>query len=193
MDDKFWQMSCLLSVLSFSFHNFINLVTGVVTSKNFPDKYPKRWKRQETIKVAEGMILSLVFTAFDIRHHPSCNHDYLQITNGDKTTLMKKSCGNSLPAPMISKSNVVRLNFKTSGGAIPSHRGWRMIWKAVMPMNTTTTSMSSSSYSSSFSSASSSSTSSASSSPSPSVFGNTLLLTYRSSPSSSSHSSSSSD
>ena len=44
----------------------IHFATGVVTSPNYPDVYPNNLEKTDTIKVEEGLIISLQFTAFDI-------------------------------------------------------------------------------------------------------------------------------
>ena len=84
------------------------------------------------IQVEEGLILSLQFTAFDIESHSTCDYDHLTITDGDGTTLMEKSCGNSLPADITSTSNVVNLLFITDyyDG---ENSGWSVSWSAVTP------------------------------------------------------------
>ena len=109
----------------------IILATGVVTSPNYPDDYPNSLLKTEWIEVEEGLILSLQFTAFDIESHSTCDYDHLTITDGDGTTLMEKSCGNSIPADITSTSNIVKLVFSTnSRGTRP---GWSVSWSAVTP------------------------------------------------------------
>ena len=123
------------------------LFKGVVTSPNFPGNYPNLLDRTETIQVAQGQILSLQFTAFAIDgSHPNCIFDHLTITDGDGTTLMEKSCGSSsdgsiviggqsigssLPAAIVSTSNVVNLVFITDD--IDTFSGWSVSWIAVTP------------------------------------------------------------
>ena len=87
----------------------------------------------------QGLILSLQFTAFDIEEPDyeydydslTCPYDHLTITDGDGTTLMEKSCGNSLPAAIRSTSNIVNLLFSTNG--VNSYSGWSVSWSAVTP------------------------------------------------------------
>ena len=46
------------------------LATGVVTSPNYPGNYPNNFEKIEMIKVEEGLMLKLQFTAFDIESIP---------------------------------------------------------------------------------------------------------------------------
>ena len=117
--------------------------TGEVTSPNFPNYYPNNIEKTVQIKVEQGMIISLQFTAFyieaeyeeydyyDYDSNIGCP-DHLKITDGDGTTLMEKSCGDSLPPNIMSTSNIVKLVFSTNdhdGG----NSGWNVSWSAVTP------------------------------------------------------------
>ena len=114
------------------------------------------------IKVEQGLLLLLQFTAFDIQPfrlmgRPNdilfCS-DHLTIMDGDGTILMEKSCGPhmngsiyvedetswrqvagpSLPAPMRSRSNIVNLMFSSDGGGVGINwGGWSLSWSAVTP------------------------------------------------------------
>ena len=82
------------------------------------------------------MVIFIEFTEFNIEAwrfggHVYCHYDYLTIEDGDGTVLMEKSCGNSLPANILSKTNVVKLRFKTDDSEV--RRGWRFMWSAVLP------------------------------------------------------------
>ena len=92
----------------------ILFVTGIINSPNYPDNYPNNIQKTETIKVEEGLVLSLQFTAFDIQSCSTCACDHLTITDGDGTTLMEKNCGNTIPAAITSTSNIVKLVFITN-------------------------------------------------------------------------------
>ena len=106
-------------------------LTGEVTSPNYPGNYTNNLEKTETLQVEEGLILSLQFTAFDIESHSTCGYDHLTITDGDGTTLMEKSCGSSLPADIISTSNIVKLVFSTN--FVNTRPGWSVSWSAVTP------------------------------------------------------------
>ena len=104
---------------------------GVLSSPNYPGKYPNKHKKTETIRGGPGTELVLEFTDFDVEYHGTCRFDYLKIRDGDGTTLMGKTCGSSLPAKIISNTNVVKLEFKTN--AKGQKTGWRVIWHDVTP------------------------------------------------------------
>ena len=104
---------------------------GVLSSPNYPGKYPNKYKKTKTIEGANATVLVLEFTAFDIESHTSCRFDYLKIRDGDGTTLMGKTCGSSLPAKIISRSNIVYLDFKTNGKG--RRTGWKVVWHDTTP------------------------------------------------------------
>ena len=103
----------------------------MVTSPNYPGNFPNYLEKTETIKVEEGLIISLQFTAFDIHRPFSYCYDHLTITDGDGTTLMEKSCGSTIPADIRSTSNIVNLVFITS--SVNTRTGWSVSWSAVTP------------------------------------------------------------
>ena len=110
----------------------ILFTTGEVTSPNYPNNYPNYLQKTQTIRVKEGLVLSLQFTAFYIESHSSgyC-YDHLTITDGDGTTLMEKSCGTTIPADIRSTSNIVKLVFITNFRG--TRTGWSVSWSAVTP------------------------------------------------------------
>ena len=129
----------------------------MVTSPNYPSQYPHNLEQTQTIQVEQGLILSLLFTAFNIQSDwgtANCNEDHLTIADGDGTILMEKSCGStlhgdvniggqsigfSLPSRITSRSNIVNLVFKTDGIDIKyvnsnlTRTGWSVSWSAVTP------------------------------------------------------------
>ena len=103
----------------------------MVTSPNYPNNYPDNFELIEKIRVEEGLVVAIEFTAFVVQSHSSCSYDYVTIKNGDGTTLMEKTCGSSLPAAVNGTSNTVEIHFHTDGSV--SKSGWRLTWKAVTP------------------------------------------------------------
>ena len=104
---------------------------GVLSSPNYPGKYPNNHKKTKKIEGGNGTVLVLEFVAFDVEPHASCRFDHLKIRDGDGTTLMGKTCGSSLPAKIISNTNIVKLEFKTN--AKVKRTGWRVYWHDVTP------------------------------------------------------------
>ena len=94
----------LFSTWVFSNHCFW---TGVVCSPNYPKNYPHNFTRTDTIRVKDGLVLTLQFTAFNVEDSSdnNCSYDHLRITDGNQTTVMEKMCGTALPAKMTSSSN----------------------------------------------------------------------------------------
>jgi hypothetical protein len=94
----------------------------VVVSRNYPQEYPNNLEQVETITTEAGKVVVLDFTTFDIEAHHNCSYDFLTIVDDDGTTLMEKTCGNTLPARITSRTNQVHLTFKTDHSVTKS--GW---------------------------------------------------------------------
>ena len=137
---------------------FILKATGVVTSPNHPDNYPRNLDKTQTIEVESGKILRLEFTHFAVRtcgDITDCSCDFVKITDGDGTTLMDNSCGHSSRDPsdsdnscgysdedpshekyfqppiIMTRSNRMEVFFHTDGSK--THTGWSLSWSAVTP------------------------------------------------------------
>merc|ERR1712013_802970 len=103
----------------------------IATAKHCLDKYPNDLRNTTTIEVEKGMIVALKFTAFNVEWgDDSCPYDHLTIEDGDGSTLLE-TCGNRLPEDLVSKSNVVKLNFTTDESVAES--GWSVTWSAEKP------------------------------------------------------------
>ena len=117
---------------------FILKATGVVTSTNHPGIYPNNMDKTEIIEVESGKILRLEFTHFAVSWASPCG-DYVKIIDGDGTTLMDNSCGDSSSDPSSSgyflrpiittRSNRVEIFFHTDGS--DTRTGWSLSWSAV--------------------------------------------------------------
>ena len=124
--------------------------TGYVQSENHPDGiYSDNIDKEYKIQVRAGMTLSLTLTALDIEyyypyHRGICYYDWLTIYDGDGTLLLGKTCGgpsasnkyaiggvegDSLPAPITSKTHVVNLHFVTDYSVRRS--GWKITFQAI--------------------------------------------------------------
>ena len=129
---------------------FILKATGVVTSPNHPGYYSNNLDKTEIIEVESGKILRLEFTSFAVvicGDMNTCSCHFVKITDGDGTTLMDKSCGDSssspsssdhfLPPIVTTNTNAVEIFFRTDGSNTKS--GWSLSWAAVMPGLVTST------------------------------------------------------
>ena len=84
------------------------------------------------------MLVSLEFTAFDIRNCWNCLCDHLSITDGDGTILLEKICAGGFIDVIKSRSNTVNILF-VSGNSENDHPGnlngvewsWSVNWTAV--------------------------------------------------------------
>ena len=79
------------------------------------------------MRAAQGKVLILQFTAFNLEPEANCEFDYLGITDGDGAVLMEKKCGASMPPTIRSTSNVVNVLFKTDESGEMS--GWSILYK----------------------------------------------------------------
>ena len=115
---------------------------GDVTSPNYPDfNYPNNLEKSETIQVASDMVLRLKFTHFAVEWEPTCQYDYVTITDGDGTILLNNSCGYSSVDPsapnfvllpiLNTKTNSATIFFRTN--SLRTDPGWRLSWMAVTP------------------------------------------------------------
>jgi len=102
---------------------------GIMTSPKYPGKYPNKYQKTKTIEGADGTVLVIQFTAFNVESHASCKNDYLRIRDGNGTVLMGKTCGTSLPPKITSYTNTVKVDFKTNSKV--TRTGWRLVWHSV--------------------------------------------------------------
>ncbi|XP_060054513.1 mannan-binding lectin serine protease 1 isoform X3 [Erinaceus europaeus] len=109
--------------------NLFTQRTGVITSPDFPNPYPKSSECFYTIKLEEGFIVSLQFEdIFDIEDHPevSCPYDYIKITAGSK--VFGPFCGENAPEPINTQSHNVQILFRSDNSG--ENQGWRLSYTA---------------------------------------------------------------
>ena len=106
---------------------------GVISSPNFPGKYPNHFTHTDTIEVDDGQVIRLEFQAFDVEAawNGRCRYDTLTITetkpNGKK--LRTILCGDTLPPVIMSTTNKVNITFDTDGSGTKT--GWSVKWTAM--------------------------------------------------------------
>ncbi|XP_043730496.1 mannan-binding lectin serine protease 1 isoform X2 [Cervus elaphus] len=109
--------------------NLFTQQTGVITSPDFPNPYPKSSECLYTIELEEGFMISLQFEdIFDIEDHPevSCPYDYIKIKAGPK--VLGPYCGEKAPEPINTQSHSVQILFRSDNSG--ENRGWRLSYRA---------------------------------------------------------------
>ncbi|KAM6222378.1 mannan-binding lectin serine protease 1 [Rhynchocyon petersi] len=109
--------------------NLFTQRTGVITSPDFPNPYPKSSDCFYMISLEEGFMINLQFEdIFDIEDHPevSCPYDYIKIKAGPK--VLGPFCGEKAPEPIKTESHRVHILFHSDNSG--ENRGWRLSYKA---------------------------------------------------------------
>nr|KAF6475152.1 mannan binding lectin serine peptidase 1 [Rousettus aegyptiacus] len=109
--------------------NLFTQRTGVITSPDFPNPYPKSSECFYVIELEEGFVISLQFEdIFDIEDHPEvpCPYDYIKIKAGSK--LLGPFCGEKAPEPINTQTHSIQILFRSDNSG--ENRGWRLSYKA---------------------------------------------------------------
>ncbi|XP_006871951.1 PREDICTED: mannan-binding lectin serine protease 1 isoform X1 [Chrysochloris asiatica] len=109
--------------------NIFTQRTGVITSPDFPNPYPKSSECFYKIELEEGFMVSLQFEdIFDIEDHPevSCPYDYIKIKVGPK--MLGPFCGEKAPEPINTQNHNVQILFHSDNSG--ENRGWRISYRA---------------------------------------------------------------
>ncbi|XP_063292956.1 mannan-binding lectin serine protease 2 isoform X2 [Pelobates fuscus] len=98
--------------------------SGEVTSPDYPGVYPKLSNCKYSIQAEEGFSIHLKFLDLNVESHPDvlCPYDSLQIKAGGKD--FAKLCGDTVPAEMDTRSNMVEIIFMTDSSG--DHTGWKI-------------------------------------------------------------------
>ncbi|OCT57140.1 tolloid-like protein 1 [Xenopus laevis] len=91
----------------------IHSPNGVITSPNWPDKYPSRKECTWEISATPGHRVKLSFSEFEIEQHQECAYDHLEVFDGetDKSSILGRLCGNKIPEPLVATGNKMFLRF----------------------------------------------------------------------------------
>ncbi|XP_051778188.1 mannan-binding lectin serine protease 1 isoform X1 [Erpetoichthys calabaricus] len=104
--------------------------SGIITSSDFPNPYPKSSDCLYRIELEEGFIINLEFDdSFDIEDHPevTCPYDYLKIKAGQKE--FGPFCGDQSPGKIETGSNRVQILFHSDNSG--DNGGWKLTYSAV--------------------------------------------------------------
>ena len=108
--------------------------SGVLTSPNFPSRYPNNHDSTQTIQVAEGKTIRITFTSFST----DVGYDFVHIFNEDGTNLgtniwspnldgRGNLSGHRIPRVRDSNSNIVHVRFQTDSSGADT--GWSLDWE----------------------------------------------------------------
>ncbi|XP_056323116.1 bone morphogenetic protein 1b isoform X1 [Danio aesculapii] len=91
----------------------ITSVSGLITSPNWPDKYPSKKACTWTLSTTPGHRIKLAFEEIDMEAHQECAYDHLEIYDGQngRATSVGRFCGSKKPSPVISSGNTMFLRF----------------------------------------------------------------------------------
>jgi len=93
--------------------------SGILTSPGFPIGYSNWLTEKSEIKAVNGPI------DISFSHFETAETDFVSITDGDGTVLLKAS-GNRIPRNMTSNTDKVVVEFQTK---TKDSKGWQMIWQ----------------------------------------------------------------
>ena len=104
---------------------------NLITSPNYPNtNYPDSQDKDYPIRVAEGKIIEILFTDFELEPEANCRYDWVMVVDGDGTELLPKTCGTNKPAaPILSKTNQATVKFHSDTSE--NKKGFRAEWKEV--------------------------------------------------------------
>ncbi|XP_004577830.1 mannan-binding lectin serine protease 1 isoform X3 [Ochotona princeps] len=109
--------------------NLFTQRTGVITSPDYPNPYPKSSECFYTIELEEGFMISLQFEdIFDIEDHPEvpCPYDYIKIKVGEN--VWGPYCGEKAPEAISTQSHSVQILFRSDNSG--ENRGWKLSYRA---------------------------------------------------------------
>ncbi|XP_067828864.1 tolloid-like protein 2 isoform X3 [Heptranchias perlo] len=90
-----------------------NSAEGVITSPNWPDKYPSRKECTWGISATPGHRVKLAFNEFEIEQHQECVYDHLEVYDGpnEKSSILGRYCGSRKPEPVLTTGNKMFIKF----------------------------------------------------------------------------------
>ncbi|XP_077790275.1 tolloid-like protein 1 isoform X3 [Podarcis muralis] len=91
----------------------IHSPNGIITSPNWPDKYPSRKECTWEISATPGHRIKIVFNEFEIEQHQECAYDHLEVFDGEteKSPILGRLCGSKIPDPLVATGNKMFLRF----------------------------------------------------------------------------------
>ncbi|KAK6481949.1 tolloid-like protein 2 isoform X1 [Huso huso] len=86
---------------------------GVISSPNWPDKYPSRKECTWELSSTAGHRVKIEFNEFEMEQHQECAYDHLELYDGPngKSPILGRFCGSKKPDPVITSGNKMFLRF----------------------------------------------------------------------------------
>ena len=101
----------------------------VIMSQNYPSNYRANQDKDYLITVEDGKLVSLWLTSFMLESHSQCAYDWIQVIDGDGSVLLDKTCGDSKPPTLTSKTKSITVKFHSDRSRQRS--GFRAEYEAV--------------------------------------------------------------
>ena len=98
--------------------------SGLLQSPNYPSNYNNDLHQQKTIRVAEGNVIDIHFTDFELERPDQV--DYVELTDGDGTLLGHFASMDHIKENITSNTETVFVLFHTDGSV--TERGWSLEW-----------------------------------------------------------------
>ncbi|KAM3874302.1 bone morphogenetic protein 1-like [Diretmus argenteus] len=91
----------------------VNSVSGVISSPNWPDKYPSKKACTWSLSTTPGHRIKIAFNEIDMEAHLECIYDHLEMYDGrdGRAPSLGRFCGTKKPPPVISTDNKMFLRF----------------------------------------------------------------------------------
>uniref|UniRef100_A0A4W3GTR3 Metalloendopeptidase n=1 Tax=Callorhinchus milii TaxID=7868 RepID=A0A4W3GTR3_CALMI len=91
----------------------IHSVEGIITSPNWPDKYPSRKECTWAISATPGHRVKLAFSVFEVEQHQECVYDHVEVRDGlgQEAAILGRFCGSKIPEPLVTTGNRMFISF----------------------------------------------------------------------------------
>uniref|UniRef100_A0A4W6CKG4 Metalloendopeptidase n=1 Tax=Lates calcarifer TaxID=8187 RepID=A0A4W6CKG4_LATCA len=108
----------------------VNSVSGIISSPNWPDKYPSKKACTWSLSTTPGHRIKLIFNEIDMEAHLECAYDHLEIYDGRdfRAPSLGRFCGTKKPSPVISSGNKMFLHFFSDNSV--QKRGFEVSYSA---------------------------------------------------------------
>ncbi|XP_078731465.1 dorsal-ventral patterning tolloid-like protein 1 [Lampetra fluviatilis] len=91
----------------------VDSAEGIITSPNWPDRYPSRKECTWTITATPGHRVKLAFKEFEVEPHQDCAYDHVEVFDGENSVApsLGRFCGMRRPLPVVSSGSAMLLKF----------------------------------------------------------------------------------